>query len=57
MIKASAPGKVILFGEHAVVFGMPAIAAPLEGLRTTATISPLPEGTHNDILIEAPAIG
>ena len=57
MIKASAPGKVILFGEHAVVFGMPAIAAPLEGLRTTATISPLPEGAHNDILIEAPAIG
>jgi mevalonate kinase len=57
MIKASAPGKVILFGEHAVVFGMPAIAAPLEDLRATAAISPLPEGAHNDILIEAPAIG
>jgi mevalonate kinase len=57
MITASAPGKVILFGEHAVVFGMPAIAAPLEDLRATAVISPLPEGAHNDILIEAPAIG
>lgn len=36
-IQASAPGKAILFGEHAVVYGKPAIAIPLSGLRAAAT--------------------
>ncbi len=38
-MKASACGKIILFGEHSVVYGQPAIAAPVSGLRIYANIS------------------
>ena len=54
MVKATAPGKVILFGEHAVVYGRPAIAAPLSELRATAVIQP---GTQNGVLLLAPDLG
>jgi mevalonate kinase len=39
MTTASAPGKVILCGEHAVVYGWPAIALPLSSVRATATVT------------------
>ncbi len=39
MHSATAPAKIILFGEHAVVYGQPAIAVPVSSLRATATIT------------------
>ncbi len=36
-IQSTAPGKVILFGEHAVVYERPAIAVPVTQVRATAT--------------------
>ncbi|MDQ1372581.1 MAG: Mevalonate kinase [Candidatus Thermoplasmatota archaeon] len=38
MKRCSAPGKIILFGEHAVVFGKPAFALAID-LRITSTLS------------------
>jgi mevalonate kinase len=53
MTSASAPGKAILFGEHAVVYGRPAIAVPIHELRATATVQPNGDG----LVIEAPDLG
>lgn len=39
MFTATAPAKIILCGEHAVVYGQPALAIPLSKLRATAQIS------------------
>ncbi len=44
MIAASASAKIILLGEHAVVYGVPAIAIPVSDLRVYATVKPEPSG-------------
>ena len=55
MFQASAPGKIILFGEHAVVYGRPAIAAPVSGVQATATVMVSAPGSG--LLLELPDIG
>ena len=54
MTEATAPGKIILFGEHAVVYGRPAIAAPVSQIRAKAVVSDNPGG---GVRLMAPDIG
>jgi mevalonate kinase len=53
MTTASAPGKIILFGEHAVVYGRPALAVPVTQVRATATVS---KNSRGGIWVEAPNV-
>lgn len=50
MVTASAPGKVILVGEHAVVYNRPAIAVPVWERVARATVQPAPSGSGCSIV-------
>ncbi len=53
MSNASAPGKIILFGEHAVVYGHPALAVPVTQVHADVEIS---DSHHAGIWVDAPDI-
>jgi mevalonate kinase len=58
---ATAPGKIILFGEHAVVYGRPALAVPVTQVQARASIQKTGgfsgKKWADSVLIQAPDIG
>ena len=56
-ISATAPGKIILFGEHAVVYGRPAIAVPVQQVRARVVVTARPRGQPGEVRVLAPDIG